>query len=385
MCIYCRHIQPLPRKSHVQSHAVKSSKHIHPNINIHEPFRSTPFRSTPFRSAPWCFNGHAHTILCSRLFSSPILPAQRIEIPTPDGDVLDLEWIPTTQTNPTTQGVWVDADRSQPDCVPGRSRTPVAILLHGLEGNANRYYIRRLADMLLLDGFDVAALHFRSCSGRMNQVRRFYHSGETEDLATLIRWILHLSPDRPIYLAGFSLGASVILNFLAKADSSSAELHAVQAFAAVSAPFDLKAGSEAMNRGFAQLYQVRFLRSLEKKLQEKRKRYPDLPVFRGNTLYEFDDQVTAALHGFESADDYYHQCSSGRFIDRIRTPGLVLHSKEDPICPFETVPAPTLQEMPYLECVFPDKGGHVGFWSMPAGWQEELVSRYFKRFADPDR
>lgn len=293
---------------------------------------------------------------------------QRMQIPTPDGDQLDLEWMETSQRQPEFDG---------------HHPPPVVILLHGLEGNANRYYIRRLAEMLLQDGFDVAALHFRSCSGRMNQARRFYHSGETEDLSTLIRWILNQTPglDRSILLAGFSLGASVILNFLAKSNPASLEVKAVQAFAAISAPFDLKAGSETMNRGFAKIYQLRFLRSLEKKLLEKRARYTDLPEFRGNTLYEFDDQVTAPLHGFESAEDYYHQCSSGKFIDRIHTPGLILHSKEDPICPFETVPVRELADMPHLKTVFPQKGGHVGFWSMPAGWQEGLVSQYLKRFA----
>lgn len=136
-----------------------------------------------------------------------------------------------------------------------------------------------------------------------------------------------------------------------------------------------------MNRGFAKIYQLRFLQSLEKKLTEKRTRYADLPEFRGHTLYEFDDQVTAPLHGFDDAEDYYHQCSSGEFIERIQTPGLILHSKEDPICPFETVPLKKLAEMTHLQTVFPDKGGHVGFWSLPPGWQEEIISRYFKQFA----
>ena len=358
-------------------------------------------RGHMFQSVPWCFNGHAHTILCSRLFSVPVLQVEKVRISTPDNDFLDFEWM-EAGTNGRIQSVVQgrtngEVNRGTNGGMNGgtiggvqgagndASSAPVVILLHGLEGNARRYYIRRLAEMLLMDGFSVAALHFRSCSGVLNRARRFYHSGETEDLEILVQWVLTRTaghqPERKIFLAGFSLGASVILNYLAGVRQRGASgIGDITAFAAVSAPFDLKAGSIAMDRGFSKVYQIRFLKSLEKKLASKREVYGDLPEFHGRSLYEFDDQVTAPLHGFEDAEDYYRQCSAGYFLDRIQTPGLFLHSREDPICPFETVPEHQIHETGHFEALFPDRGGHVGFWSMPAGWAELRISEYFQQF-----
>lgn len=303
----------------------------------------------PFISAPWCFNGHAHTIMCSLLFESPELHSQQISIPTPDNDFLEIDYL----GSPENCGV--------------------VTLFHGLEGNSRRYYITQLARQLNRDGFHTIAFNFRSCSGRMNRQKKFYHSGETDDLETLFDWISNKFPNLPVFAAGFSLGASSILNYLKKHGTH----HPVYAAAAISTPFDLKKGSLNLNSGFNKVYNRSFLQSLIDKLEQKRTNYPDLPEFNGSTLYEFDDTVTAPLHGFMDADDYYSNCSSAFFIDQIKTSTLVIHSQEDPLCPFRWTPVDQIQSNPVIEACYPRRGGHVGFWSMPPGWLNRVVSQYF--------
>lgn len=312
---------------------------------------SHTFSAEEFVNPPWCLNGHAHTILCSRLFTSPHLEFERKRIDTPDGDFLDLDVTHNPAFNSTV------------------------ILLHGLEGSAHRYYIRRLAHRLHQDGFNVIAMNFRSCSGEMNLKPRFYHSGETEDFATVLKWAKTRQGTERLFAAGFSLGASALLNYIHKYPENPLE-----AFAAISTPFDLHRGSLNLQKGFNKIYNLYFMRSLTKKLEEKRKHYPDLPAFSGSTLFDFDDKVTAPLHGFEDAADYYKQCSSAFFMDRIQTNGLIIHSKEDPLCPFEYTPVDAINTNPNLTSLFPDRGGHVGFWSLPPGWTENSVTGYFSQF-----
>jgi predicted alpha/beta-fold hydrolase len=105
--------------------------------------------------------------------------------------------------------------------------------------------------------------------------------------------------------------------------------------------------------------------------------HPVLPDFNGNTIYEFDDVITSSIYGFDGAEDYYYQCASGRFMDKINTPTLVVHSKEDPMCPFKWTPLKAIRENPALAECFTDKGGHVGFWSLPPGWLNKTVGDYF--------
>lgn len=305
--------------------------------------------NSDFTSVPWCLNGHVHTVMSSVLFKSPALGVEYVEIDTPDGDFLSLEV----------------ADRGE-----GK---PVAVIFHGLEGHTRRYYVTQLADELLQRDYSVVLVNFRGCGPKMNRLRRFYHSGETEDIDTVLRWVSDTFPASEIVSAGFSLGASALLNYL-KRNGTGQPLSSV---AAISTPFELKKGSLNLEKGLNRLYSKRFLNMLTAKLELKRAFFPDLPLFNGNTLYQFDDQITAPLHGFENADDYYEQCSSFYFMDQINSPTLLIHSEEDPMCPFEWTPVQVISQNPKLTACFTKRGGHVGFWSRPAGWLNRTIADYF--------
>ena len=305
-----------------------------------------------FKSAPWCVNGHVHTVLCSILAPSPALNYERVIVDTPDDDFLEI------------------------DVSEQKTRSPVAILLHGLEGHSKRYYVTQLGEQLFARGFSIVSINFRGCGSKMNRQRKFYHSGETEDLHTIFNWVDREYPGMPMFCAGFSLGGSALMNYLKEHSTH----HPLKAAATISTPFHLENGSHNLEKGFNKLYSIRFLRTLVKKLEEKRKQFPDLPAYSGSTLYEFDDQVTAPIHGFESAEDYYHQCASYFFMDKIKTNTLVVHSKEDPMCPFKWTPIDDIRKNPFTEPCFTEKGGHVGFWSLPGGWLNETVADYFKSF-----
>lgn len=306
-------------------------------------------KASTFKSAPWCFNGHAHTILCSLAFESPVLPSERLTIDTPDGDSLEI------------------------DVVDSGSAKPVVVLFHGLEGHSRRFYITQLAEHLITRDFSTVAVNFRSCGGNMNQQRKFYHSGETDDLETVFRWVQNHFPKSTLFGAGFSLGGSTLLNFLKKHGTH----HPLQAISTVSTPFELKKGSLNLEIGFNRLYSILFLQTLTKKLKEKRAKFPDLPAFRGSTLYEFDDQITGPVHGFEDAEDYYYQCSSAFFMGQIKTDTLVVHSRQDPMCPFKWTPVKQIRQNSNITAHFTPKGGHVGFWSLPNGWVNQKIGNYF--------
>jgi predicted alpha/beta-fold hydrolase len=137
---------------------------------------------------------------------------------------------------------------------------------------------------------------------------------------------------------------------------------------AVSAPLDLNAAGAALDRGISKnIYTRMFLKTLRSKSLAKLARHPG--VFDGarvraaTTFREFDDAVTAPLHGFAGYLDYWTRSSSAQFLARIRVPTLVLNARNDPFLPDSALRAVEgLDELPAnLTLEFPATGGHVGF------------------------
>jgi predicted alpha/beta-fold hydrolase len=267
---------------------------------------------------------------------------------------------------------FLDICRLDPPVAAPRSR-PRLVLLHGLEGSPRSHYARSFLAEATHRGWAADVVVFRSCGSELNRAKRFYHSGETTDLDFVVRSLVENEPARPVVLAGVSLGGNVLLKWLG--ENAGKLPPQVIAAAAISVPFDLERGARQIDRGFARVYQAHFMRTLRRKARGKLLRYPDLvdsaAIDRARSLYDFDDCVTAPVHGFRDAHDYYTQSSSIRWIDRIRTPTLLLSARDDPF-----LPAEVLDEVvriadgnPFVTTEFVERGGHAGFVSGTFPWK----------------
>jgi uncharacterized protein len=271
------------------------------------------------------------------------------------------------------------------DAAPGR---PHLVMLHGLEGTARSHYARGLFLEAERRGWSADLLLFRGCGGELNRAPRFYHSGETGDVDAVARKLFAAEPRAPFLFVGVSLGGNVLLKWLGEVGDSIRSR--VVAAAAVSVPFDLARASRHIDRGFSRVYQRHFLTSLRKKALAKLERYPSLAsrarIESARTLYEFDDVVTAPVHGFVDAADYYARSSSIAFLPNIRVPTLLLSAVDDPFLPSEVLMEvrQVAATNAKIEIEFPSKGGHVGFVSgqnplRPFYYAEWRVAEFFER------
>jgi predicted alpha/beta-fold hydrolase len=214
-------------------------------------------------------------------------------------------------------------------------------------------------------GWGADLLVFRGCGAEPNRTRRFYHSGETTDLAFALERVMAEFPAAPIVTCGISLGGNVLLKWLGERGESLPRQ--IRGAVAVSVPFDLERGSRHISRGFSRVYERHFLRTLRHKALDKLQRFPELfdrgALSRARTLYAFDDVVTGPVHGFRDAHDYYTRSSSIRFLHRIRLPTLLLSSRDDPFLPEDVLGdvVAIARDNPCLTVEFTDGGGHVGF------------------------
>ena len=263
----------------------------------------------------------------------------------------------------TPDGDFIDVDFAGPAAAPRR-----LVLFHGLEGCSDSHYARALAAHAGERGWRVALPHFRGCSGEPNRKPRAYHSGDTEE----IDWILRRF-EKPIHAVGVSLGGNALLKWLGERAEVAKAL--VPRAATVSAPIDIAAAGRALDRGLNRvLYTRHFLATLKPKSLAKLERFPGLydaaKVRAARCFRDFDDVVTAPLHGFRDVDHYWSAASSAPWLESIRVPTLVLNARNDPFLPEHALLAATRKAAPCVMLEFPRTGGHAGF---PHRWLAHRV------------
>jgi len=251
------------------------------------------------------------------------------------------------------------------------------VLFHGLEGGSDSHYARALATAARDRGWRVAIPHWRGCSGEPNRLPRAYHSGDTQE----VHWLLERfsAHQKPLCAVGISLGGNALLKWLGEQGERASSL--VRRAAAVSAPLDIAAAGDALDRGVNRLLYTRmFLSTLKPKSLAKLEIFPGLydgaRVRAARTFREFDDLVTAPLHGFRDVEDYWARASSGPHLEHIRVPTLLLNARNDPFLPEHALLAATRKAAPCVMLEFPRTGGHAGFFSGPfPGRQSWLAQR----------
>jgi predicted alpha/beta-fold hydrolase len=310
-----------------------------------------------FKPAWWLPGAHLQT-LWAALFRKKnlhkmIVRRERIELK--DGDFVDIDWV-------------------------GNKQRPLVLILHGLEGSINSPYAQGLLQAISQsNAWQAGVLHFRSCSGELNRLPRFYHSGDTADLIEVVQLLKSRNPHLAIVVVGVSMGANILLKCLGQSNQLE-----ITAAIAISTPFNLKNSVLKLQRGFSRIYDRHLLKRLVKKVREKFKFTAspiNLAAITFKNLYDFDEFVTAPLHGFKNAEDYYQQSSCCTYLKNISVPTLILHARDDPFMTPHVIPtAEEISASTILEVY--DHGGHVGFvagnfWS-PVYWLEGRVLRFLE-------
>ncbi len=300
-------------------------------------------------------NCHFETIIPALFRKVKGLPYQRERINLQDGDFLDLDW----------------AYRSR--------SSSLAIITHGLEGDTMRGYIKGMAKKFYQKGWNALAWNHRGCSGEPNRLKRFYHSGSTEDLRAVINYALQTGKYAQIALIGFSLGGNMTLKYLGEeAEKAPKEIQKAVVF---SVPLHLSSCSASLSEPKNWIYAQRFKKELAHKVKRKAAIMPnDISAeYLANirTLKDFDNYYTAPLHGFEDAEDYYSKSSSIHYVDKIKRPTLIVNAQNDPFLAPACFPFEIFKKLNHVYFEAPDTGGHCGFtakskdgfyWSETRAW-----------------
>jgi len=331
---------------------------------------STAQAAAPFHPATGLGNPHLQTLWGPVLRRQPPLQRERQRLWLADGDFMDLDW----------HG-------------PHSADSPLVLVLHGLTGSSNSPYVVGLQRALAAQGWASVALNWRGCSGEPNLLARSYHSGSSEDLAEVIAHLRSRRPMAPLFAAGYSLGANILLKHLGEVGANSE----LQGAVAVSVPFRLDQCADRIAMGFSKVYQAHFMREMLAYVKDKQRRFlhegkhdglatlSNLgPLKNLRTFWDFDGKVTAPLNGFTDAHDYYRRSSSGYYLAAIATPTLIIQAADDPFVFRHSLPQAN-ELSPSITFELHEHGGHVGFVEgslrKPAYYLERRIPQWLTALA----
>lgn len=295
-----------------------------------------------FKPAIWLRNAHVQTLYGSifRYRSKHEVRWEAIHLK--DGDFIDIAWV-------------------------GKAHHPIVILLHGLEGSVHSHYIQMSLDYLISAGFQVAVMHFRSCSYRMNANKeKTYHAGDTDDFKAVLDTLIWRYK-KPFKVIGYSLGGNVLLRYLERYNDWRIDKAVV-----VSSPFNL---GISVNHLLPFYHRV-FLKSLKKKVIYKVNHQGlsgiNLTYLKSiSHLRDFDHYITARMYGFKDAESYYRASSTRVDLHLIQQKTLIIHALDDPFVPYYTVP--NLDELSKTtKLLLTERGGHLGFVEGGMPWKPKV-------------
>ncbi len=263
----------------------------------------------------------------------------------------------------------------------------IAILLHGLVGSHASPCVVRQSDKLRRHGVRTIRVDLRGHGDSTLISRSHIHGGCSEDLESVVDFVHKLSPLSKISLVGFSIGGNIVMRTLGRwADDFP---RYVDSAVAVSPPVDLLHTSWNLRQYGNRIYEAYFMKRLKHALSYRRRKVVGLidsginPV--PDRLLAFDDQFTAPVWGYSSANDYYADASSIHILKDVRVPTIILTSQDDPVVPFEMYEKAQMSN--YIDVVSTRQGGHLGFISRGVRdpdryWMDWRISQWISALDD---
>ncbi|KAJ6619806.1 AB-hydrolase YheT [Mycena sp. CBHHK59/15] len=312
----------------------------------------------------WLFNGHLQTLYAVAGDFTKIDQVwyQRKLLRLLDGGTLGLDFTP-------------------PDSSLVKDDAPIIIVQHGLTGGSHEPYVRAVLAPACTPvaqgglGYRAVVVNFRGCSGVPITSPKFYTAAQTDDLRQALTYITKMYPKAPLLGLGFSIGANVMIRYLAEEGENSR----LSSACVLGCPWDLETNNNRLlhstlgrrlylramgNNVMALLQHHKKALSVDNAEHPVAKAVPDVLGLRRPTLTDIDDIYTrtvgdTAPFPFSSVGAYYSWASSHQVADQIRVPCLTINSADDPVVRRVQMYS---GRNGYIVAVLTATGGHLGWY-----------------------
>jgi len=334
-----------------------------------------------YRSAWWLFNGHLQTAYAVVGDFSAIdkVVYDRKLLRLKDGGTIGLDFTP-----PTSEQVLSD-------------ETPIVVILHGLSGGSHESYVRAILSPVIAPveegglGYRGVVVNFRGCAGVTLTTAQLYSAGHTDDIRQALMYLSYLYPKAPLLGVGFSLGANVLVKYLAQEGEQSR----LASGCALGCPWDLVKNSDHLETTWLQrnIYSKGMGHNLRQLIMRHAATIatfpesalalviPEVLSLKTPRLIDFDSKITAVAGGssppfpFPSARHYYRWGSSHNVLKDVAVPLLTINADDDPVV--RAVPTGP-EDNKWVVMVTTSGGGHLG-WFETSGNRLLEVKRWVSK------
>jgi hypothetical protein len=255
----------------------------------------------------------------------------------------------------------------------------LAVLFHGWEGSVDSTYVLQTGSRLLADGWDVFRLNFRDHGDSHNLNEALFHSCRIDEVVYALLDIAQRYPNRPMALAGFSLGGNFALRAALRAPAVGLPLSYALAVCPIIDPSE---GLFSLEEAAPWFYQAYFMHKWRRSLQAKQAAFPHQEYFELAELKQSLRGLTASLVSrhtdFGSLEAYLDGYSvAGQALAGLHVPATILTARDDPVIPVDAFEK--LQLSANVELDISDYGGHCGFirgWDMTSFTDEYIAARF---------
>lgn len=316
-------------------------------------FESNFLPSIPFR------NGHFNTMY-RPLFMKDIAKYSRKRITTWDNDFLDLDFS------------FVGSET-------------LVLLIHGLEGSSESKYMASSTNHLNSLGIDTVCFNLRGCSGEDNLLLATYHSGKTEDVDFVVKYLVKNYSYKNIIIVGFSLGGNLTLKYLGEQGAALSPV--IKGGVASSVPIDIASAELEMDKLKNKLYMEMFFKTMKNKILEKAHKFTEYQLdkdklFKATKFRHLEHLYNVPVFGFDSPEDYWEKASSKPHLPKIIRPTLLINAKDDTFLSRQCFPYEEAENSEFFFFEETKFGGHVGFMTsfkpQENRWLEHRITRFIK-------
>ncbi|CCF56616.1 hypothetical protein KAFR_0B03200 [Kazachstania africana CBS 2517] len=274
--------------------------------------------------------------------------------------------------------------------LPSLDDKPMLIAIHGLTGGSHESYVRTIVHKLTtLHGFEACVINSRGCCQSKITTPQLYNGGWTNDVRHCVKELRSLFPNRKFYMMGFSLGASILTNYIGEEGARSD----IECCIVLGNPWDLLRSSYFINASTfgSKIYSPTMANNLCKLAVRHSYALKDCPLWEDKfqqkikavrTIKQFDDTFTGPMFGYKDAFEYYGNASSFKRIEGIRTPFLAINAIDDPVVGGQELPDAEFRENPYTLMLKTNIGGHIAWLKNKNGmrWYADPICKFLRAF-----
>jgi len=250
----------------------------------------------------------------------------------------------------------------------------LVLFLHGWEGSQDSTYVVSCARYFYDLGCSVFRLNFRDHGPTHHLNEDIFLATRFAEVFSAVQQICALEPERPVYIAGFSMGGNFALRVARESVKTPIENHAhIFSISPVIEPWP---AAPLVDKGV--LISRYFLKKLRRTMRAKQAAFPDLHDFTQalemKKVMDISEAILPKYSGFDDLESYFNGYRiEPQDLAACRVPTSIIMAKDDPIVPPEGID--TLDLSGACRDIRLDYGGHNGFFQSVLGptWYDEYM------------